>query len=227
MFQRLIKNDLKTNKLSAIATCVFMTVNAALLGLSVLLFVSLYGSVDKLMKVAQTPDFLQMHAGDINEKDIADFAKERDDVDKMQVCRFLNISNSQIRIGDKSLDGNMQDNGLCYQSKSFDYLIDMDNNVIAPAVGEVYVPVCYKKEYGIGTGDLMNIGSETLTIAGFLRDSQMNSMMASSKRFLVSREDYNKLASIGSEEYLIEFKLKEGRNLGAFATAYQDDERSV
>ncbi len=222
MYQRLIINDFKNNKFAAIATCIFMSVNGALMGLAVLLFVSLSGSVDKLMSIAITPDFLQMHTGEIDEGDIAEFAGGRSDVDKMQICSFLNIPNSRIHIGDKPLDGNMQDNGLCYQSESFDYLVDMDNNVITPAVGEIYVPVCYRKEYDVVPGDIIQIGSETLTVAGFLRDSQMNSMMASSKRFLVSREDYDKIMPIGSQEYLIEFKLLEGSDYGAFSTAYEN-----
>lgn len=222
MYRRLILNDCKNNKFTTIATCIFMTVNAALLGLCILLFVSLSGSIDKLMEVAKTPDFLQMHTGNLDEGDIAGFAKGRNDVESMQICKFLNIPNSQILIGDKTFDGNMQDNGVCYQSESFDYLVDMDNNVIYPVADQVYVPVCYKKEYDIAQGELMRIGSETLSIAGFIRDSQMNSMMASSKRFLVSNEYYDKLSSIGSEEYLIEFKLKKGSDVGAFTTAYED-----
>ena len=222
MYRRLILNDCKNNKFTTIATCIFMTLNAALLGLCILLFVSLSGSIDKLMEVAKTPDFLQMHTGDLDEDDIAGFAKGRNDVESMQICKFLNIPNSQILIGDKTFDGNMQDNGVCCQSERFDYLVGMDNNVIYPVADQVYVPVCYKNEYDIVPGDLMHIGSETLTIAGFIRDSQMNSMMASSKRFLVSREYYDKLRTIGSEEYLIEFKLKKGSDIGAFSTAYED-----
>ncbi len=224
MYQRLILNDLKNNKFTAVATCIFMSVNAALLGLSVLLFVSLSGSIDKLMKVAETPDFLQMHTGRIDENALADFKTQRSDIDKMQICRFLNIPNSQILIGEKSLDGNMQDNGLCYQSEAFDYLVDMDNHVIIPNDGEIYVPVCYQKEYDIVLGQPLRIGNETLTISGFLRDSQMNSMMASSKRFLVSVSDYKRFESLGSEEYLIEFKLREDSDIGAFTTAYEDAE---
>lgn len=101
MYQRLILNDLKNNKFTAIATCVFMSVNAALLGLSVLLFVSLSGSIDNLMNVAKTPDFLQMHTRVIDENALSDFANQRSEIDKMQICRFLNIPNSQIRIGGK------------------------------------------------------------------------------------------------------------------------------
>ena len=224
MNRRMIINDLKANKLVSAATCIFMAVTAMLMGLSILLFASLADSIDALMTAAETPDFLQMHTGKSDDTAIADFAHQRDDVEKMQICTFLNLQNSQITIGDESLESNMQDNGLCTQSKMFDYLLDADGTIIDPADGEVYVPVCYREEYGSHAGDIMRIGTEELTVAGFLRDSQMNSMMASSKRFLVSEADYERLRPLGSEEYLIEFRLTEGSDVNAFATAYKDAE---
>ena len=222
MKKRLILNDFKANKLVTISTCIFMAASAMLLGLSILLFGSLSSSIDSLMEEAQTPDFLQMHTGKIDEERIAFFSENRSDVEAMQISRFLNLQNSQLTIGGNSLINNMQDNGLCTQNHSFDFLIDAENNKIQPNLGEVYVPVCYKMEYGLETGDVMQIGTEKLSVAGFLRDSQMNSMMASSKRFLVNEADYERLWPLGSEEYLIEFKLKEGSDINAFATAYED-----
>ena len=222
MKKRLILNDFKANKLVTISTCIFMAASAMLLGLSILLFGSLSSSIDSLMEEAQTPDFLQMHTGKIDEERIAFFSENRSDVEAMQISRFLNLQNSQLTIGGNSLINNMQDNGLCTQNHSFDFLIDAENKKIQPNPGEVYVPVCYKMEYGLETGDVMQIGTEKLSVAGFLRDSQMNSMMASSKRFLVNEADYERLWPLGSEEYLIEFKLKEGSDINAFATAYED-----
>ena len=222
MNRRMIVNDLGSNKLVSAATCIFMAVTAMLLGLSIVLFAGLAGSIDHLMTEAETPDFLQMHTGDPEEEALNDFARRREDISEAQVCTFLNLQNSQIRIGNASLENNMQDNGLCRQSGSFDYLLDAGGAVIHPSDGEVYVPVCYRKEYGVQVGDRMRIGAEELRVAGFLRDSQMNSMMASSKRFLVSNADYERLRPLGSEEFLIEFRLKEGSDVNAFATAYKD-----
>lgn len=48
----------------------------------------------------------------------------------------------------------------------------------------------------------------------------MNSLLASSKRFLVSQNDYNYLISYGSVEYLIEFRLKDLSNLKTFENDY-------
>lgn len=222
MGRRMIINDLKSNRLVSAATFAFMALTALLFGLSVFLFGNLADSIDNLMTTARTPDFLQMHAGELDERELAAFSGQEDDVEEMQICTFLNLPNSQLSIGSKSLVNNMQDNGLCCQSELFDYLVDADNNVIHPSEGEVYVPVCYKKEYDIKTGEIMKIGSEELLVAGFLRDSQMNSMMASSKRFLVSERDYNRIRPLGSEEYLIEFRLKAGSDVNAFATSYKD-----
>ena len=222
MERRMIINDIKANKLVSAATCIFMAVTAMLLGLSILLYASLADSIDSLMTEAKTPDFLQMHTGELDEDDVNSFSQQREDIEAMQICTFLNLQNSQISIGDESFENNMQDNGLSCQSSLFDYLVDADNKVIYPSEGEVYVPVCYRKEYGIKSGDVMRIGKEELIVAGFLRDSQMNSMMASSKRFLISEPDYERLRQLGSEEYLIEFRLKDGSDINAFATAYKD-----
>ena len=184
MLTKLIWNDVRQNKLLSAATVFFMTVSAMMLGLTALLFSGLLGSVNALMEQAQVPDLLQMHTGALEESQISRFAGEHPEIDQWQICRFLNLSNSQVALGGHSLLDSTQDNGLCVQSEHFDYLLDMDNNRPHVLPGQVYVPVCYRVRYDLNIGDTMQIGGEGLTIAGFLRDSQMNSMMASSKRFL-------------------------------------------
>ena len=199
-----------------------MAVTAMMLGLSVFLYATLFSSIDSLMTKAETPHFLQMHTGELSEEEIRAFVAERPEVEEMQICTFLNLENGQIKIGDVSFDNNMQDNGLFCQSDKFDYLLDAGDNIISVSPGEVYVPVAYKNEYDISAGDKMYIGTEELIVAGFMRDSQMNSMMASSKRFLVNEADYERLKPLGSEEYLIEFRFRDESDAGAFSTAYKD-----
>lgn len=244
MILRLIKNEIKNQKLLSTSTVIFMAVSSMLIVLSITLFSTLLSSVSSLMDEAVSPDFLQMHSGEIDEDEIREFAEgqgfeegqgcEEDQgfaedqelvkgqgvVEKWQVYRFLNLDNNEVTLGDESLVGNTQDNGFCVQGVGFDFLLDMENQQPEVKAGEVYVPVCYKSLYELSVGDEMRVGDESLTIAGFIRDSQMNSMMASSKRFLVSAEDYERLVYLGSEEYLIEFLLCEGADLDAFATEY-------
>ena len=114
------------------------------------------------------------------------------------------------------------------QGEQFDYLLNMDGKVPEVLPGEVFVPVCYRGKYQLSEGDVMEIGDYRLVIAGFLRDAQMNSMMASSKRFLVNGEDYERIRNFEvQEEYLIEFLLEENADINAFAAAYEAEQLSA
>lgn len=109
---------------------------------------------------------------------------------------------------------------MCTQSGKFDYLLDFDGNIINVLEGEIYVPICYMKDDTAEVGDIAVISGKEFTVAGFLRDSQMNSTLSSSKRFLISANDYAEIESLGNTEYLIEFRLMDLSTLGTFETAY-------
>ncbi|WP_062197126.1 ABC transporter permease [Massilibacterium senegalense] len=220
MYHRIIRNDILRSKLITLTTMIFVAAAAMLVSLSAILVVNLSGAIDTLMKQAKTPHFMQMHSGDIDTVRLADFAKQNSHVDEFQVIEFLNVDGAKIVIDGKSLAENIQDNGFSTQSKKFDYLLDLDGNVINVSDGEIYVPVGYMKDGTAKVGDKVVIDRKKFTVAGFLRDSQMNSLLASSKRFLVSENDYAEIKDVGRTEYLIEFRLKDLSEIGAFETAY-------
>lgn len=222
MRKRLILNDIRKNRLFTAATVAFMTVSAMLFALTAVLSISLLSSIQTLMEQAKTPDFLQMHAGTVKEEEISAFAEVHPEVEDWQVMPFLNLENSKISLGEHSLADSTQDNGLSMQGQTFDYLVDLTNELPEVHSGEVFVPICYKAQYELSEGDTMQIGNRKFTIAGFIRDSQMNSMMASSKRFLVNEADYESMQKEGTEEYLIEFRLHEGTDTGVFENAYKE-----
>ena len=220
MYYRIIRNDISKSKLITLTTMIFVAAAAMLVSLSAILVVNLSDAIDGLMKQAKTPHFMQMHSGDIDTVRLANFAKQSSNVEEFQVLEFLNVDGSQIVIDGNSLADNVQDNGFSTQSEKFDYLLDLDGNVINVFDGEIYVPIGYMKDGTAKVGDKVVIDGKKFTIAGFLRDSQMNSPLASSKRFLVSENDYAAIKDFGSTEYLIEFRLKDLSEIGAFETAY-------
>lgn len=222
MYHRIIRNDLLRNKLISITTMLFITAATALVSLVAILTVNLSGSITTLMKQAQVPDFLQMHAGNIDKERLNRFALGHENVKDYQVLNFLNIPGSKIQLGKNNLADNIQDNGFSTQSPSFDYLLNLDGQTIQPAKGELYVPIGYMKD-GLGKiGDEAIIAGKKFKITGFLRDGQMNSPLASSKRFLIHEQDYQELETEGTLEYLIEFQLKDPIKNNEFATAYAD-----
>lgn len=220
MIKKLIFNNVKNNKLMSGATVFFMTASAMLVSLAVMLFMELLGAFGKSAEKAVIPDFMQMHTGSIDETQISAFAESRSEVKNFQICSFLNLNNSEIVLGNNSLADSTQDNGLSVQGDSFDFLLGMDNELPHVEKGQVYVPVCYREMYNLSVGEMMKIGDAELVIAGFIRDVQMNSMLASSKRFLVNEADYDKLRSKGEEEYLIEFVAENGSDINELSTAY-------
>lgn len=220
MYYRLIRNDISKSKLITLTTMIFVAAAAMLVTLAAVLIVHLSGAIDTLMTQAKTPHFMQMHSGTIDTARLETFAKQNSNVDEFQVLEFLNVDGARIVINGNSLADRVQDNGFSTQSSKFDYLLDLDGRVIHVSDGELYVPTSYMKDGFAKIGDKAVISGKPFIVAGFLRDSQMNSLLASSKRFLVSENDYSKLKEFGNTEYLVEFRLKDLSQLSAFETAY-------
>lgn len=220
MYYRIIRNDIRRHKAITLTTMFFIAAAALLVALAAILVVNLVGAIDTLMTRAKTPHFMQMHAGELDRAQLAAFVAEHPEIADFQVLEFLNIDGAQIRFAARSLADSVQDNGFSVQSGKFDYLLDLDSNVINVADGELYVPIPYWQDGSANVGDKVQVAGQTFTVAGFLRDAQMNALLASSKRFLVSNHDYAAIRGFGNVEYLIEFRLHDLAALGTFETAY-------
>lgn len=220
MYYRIIRNDLRRNKAVTLTTMLFVAAAALLVALAAILVVNLAGAIDTLMMRAQTPHFMQMHAGDLDQARMAAFVAQNDAIAEFQTLEFLNVDGAQIVFPTRSLADSMQDNGFVVQGEHFDYLLDLDGNKIQVADGEIYVPLTYMQDGVARVGDTMRVADQAFTIAGPLRDSQMQPLLSSSKRFLVSSSDFAAIKQFGSVEYLIEFRLHNLDDLGTFATTY-------
>lgn len=220
MYFRIIRNDILKSKAITFTTMIFVAAASMLVSLAAILVVNLSDALDTLMTQAKTPHFMQMHSGDIDTARLITFAEQNKNVDEYQVVEFLGMDGSQIFLGENSLANSVQDNGLSIQNEKFDFLLDMNGNIINVSDGEIYVPVAYMKDNTTKVGDKAVISGKEFTVAGFLRDSTMNSSLSASKRFLVSKNDFTEIKDLGSMEYLIEFRLKDFTKIGEFETAY-------
>ncbi len=218
MFKKIILKDIKRSKLISIALVLFVAAAAALVSAAAVTTVNLMGSIDTLMTKAASPHFMQMHSGELDQQRLKEFADNQALVKQWQVLEFLNMDNARISFGERSLADSVQDNGVTVQSEKFDYLLNLDGDVIRVQPGEIYVPICYRHMGEVG--NTMTINDVPFTIAGYLRDSQMNSSFASSKRFLVHEKDYAVLEQNGSTEYLIEYRLYDPAKTGELEAAY-------
>jgi putative ABC transport system permease protein len=220
MYYRTIRNDIQRNKAITLAIMVFVAAAAMLVSLAAILVINLSGAIDTLMTRSKTPHFMQMHAGELDMVRLVSFVDQQSEIDDYQVVEFLNMDGAQIIFEERSLAGSVQDNGFSVQNERFDYLLDLESNIIHVSDGEIYVPVTYLQEGLASVGDKLRVSGKEFTVAGFLRDSQMNSLLSSSKRFLVNEKDFAEIKDLGNIEYLIEFRLNDLTKLGAFETAY-------
>ena len=220
MYRKLIKNDICKSKLITITITAFILIAAMLTAGAAALTVNLFGAIDNMLLAAKSPQFLQMHTGDIDMEQLQSFA-EAHEAD-YQVLPFLNIDGGKIVIGDDSLADSMQDNGLSIQSDKFDFLLDTNAEIVMPSDGEIYFPIYYMQEGNVKLGDAVTIHGVPFTIAGFLRDSVMNEALVSSKRFLVSAADLEKVREFGQLEHLIEFCLSDAISDADFEASYLD-----
>jgi putative ABC transport system permease protein len=222
MYQKIIKNDIRKSKLITGTITAFILAAAMLTALALSLMVNLFGAIDNMLLSAKSVHFMQMHTGDIDLEQLQSFAVGNDSVEDYQVLEFLNIEGADIVIGDNSLEKSIQDNGLSVQGGKFDFLLNLNGEVIHPADGEIYVPIYYMQEGIVALGDTVAIHGISFTVAGFLRDSIMNAALVSSKRFLVSQADFDRVREFGQLENLIEFRLSEDVSYPAFEAAYLD-----
>lgn len=219
MYRKIIRNDIARSKLISVTITMFIMIAALLTSLAAILSVNLFSAINTMLEKAKTPHFMQMHTGDVDMHRLDSFATENG-AQEYQVMPFLNIDGTEINIGHSSLANSVQDNGLSVQSSHFDFLLDLDGNIVYPADGEIYIPVSYMKELNLEVGEQAVINDKTFTVVGFIRDSQMNAAMVSSKRFLVSANDLDSLMPFGRLEQLIEFRLQDTADLSGFETAY-------
>ena len=222
MYWRVVKNDLLHQPLRIFPIAFFILLSVSFLGAAGQLGWELSGALRSLEKKAKTPHMVQMHTGGVDRERMAAFAGSHSEIEEYQILEFLNIDNRLLAMGDHSLKDSVYDNGFSVQSPSFDFLLDLEGEIIKPEPGEVYVPLVYKTTGEGQEGDILLVGDYPLRIAGFVRDSQMNSSLSVSRRFLLHEKDYQALLREGTLEYLIEFRLQTPRDAGKIEAAYAE-----
>lgn len=218
MKKKITRGNLKKRKVSFLILAFFIVMTSFLLTVSINLGLNVFFSVDLIMEKAQTPHLMQMHKGEIEIKKLDAFVKDNPNVEKYQNMEFINFKEQDIKTENGFLTGTSQDNGLIGDDMIFDYLLDDNNEIIKVNKGEIYVPSMYKDR--IKVGSVLNIAGKDFIVKGRVRDSQMNSPLASSKRFLVNSRDLKVLEDKGVKEYLIGFRLKDDTKVGELQKDY-------
>jgi putative ABC transport system permease protein len=169
-----------------------------------------------------------MHAGDVDQAEIDRWAAANSLVKEQQTVEMVTVDGSTLYVGNSQTpeENGIMDISFVTQNSSFDFLLDLADQVIQVSPGEVAVPIYYMQRDNLQIGDTVRISDgrfeREFTIAAFVRDAQMNPSIVHSKRFLVHEDDYAALKEHFAEtEYLIEFLLTDVSQVDTFSQAYQ------
>ena len=197
-----------------------LTVLGALLLLAALLactgaalMARLSGAGEELLDRADAPDLVQMHAGALDEEEIDRFAEGRPEVSAHRVAPLLGIDGAELQLDGESQAGSVQEISLAVPDPERDLMLvaEDDSPLTEVEPGTVWLPVFHRTEQGIQVGSTLVITAPDgyrleLTVAGFVRDSTMNTPIAGSKRLAVAAQDLAAVAAhTGTFEHLISF----------------------
>lgn len=228
MLIKILKKDFLKKKGITIVLFIFVLLSALLVASGSNMIMELVNSLNYLFTQSNAPHFVQMHAGEIDQGDIDRWASSNYLVRSQQTVEMINIDGSNIYLGNSGTTekDTVMDIGFVTQNPSFDFLLDLENQVIQVSRGEIAVPIYFMQQNDLKIDDKVRISNHVFnmefTIVDFVRDVQMNPSIASSKRFLVNEGDFETLKmNIGEAEYLIEFQLTDLSKLSEFSNAYE------
>ena len=227
MFHKMLRNDIGRNKAISVTLCLFVTLASMLVAGAFSIIAEMAGAMDAFFEQAKPIHYMQMVSGAVDQEAIDDFSARHALVRAQQTLELLGIDNNYIYYGDnpEPFADSVMENSFVTQSPAFDFLLDENNNLAVVEPGQVAAPLFAISAYGLKEGDSIYIrrGSFEMrfTVKCFIRDSQMNASLVSSKRFLINEKDYALLkANIGEVEYLIEFQLADPSKTGEFDADY-------
>jgi len=227
MLLRMLRNDLMRKKGITAALFIFVLLAALLVSSGSRMIMELTSSIQYLFSESKTPHFVQMHAGDLDQAKVNTWAEGNEMVEQYQIVEMVNINGANLYLGAESEKNTVMDIDLVTQNQQFDYLLNLNSEIIQVRDGEIAVPVYYLQQNKLNIGDQVRINNgafeRSYTIVDFVRDAQMNPSVVHSKRFIVSPNDLEQLKQgVGEMEYLIEFRLHDPAKTGEFTQAYQN-----
>lgn len=226
MLFRIHKNDILKRKIIYTIVVVLLILSSFLIISSISITFDLKNSMDNLIRISKTPDFVQYHSGEINEKNVKKWSDNNSIIDSYQISEMINIPGKEVYINSEEPEYNsVMEIAFVRQNKLFDFLIDDKNKIAEVEDDKIGVPIFYKIKKGLKVGDFVTIKkgefSKKFVISHFIKDSQMNPSLVSSKRFLVSDHDYEILQKeYILKEYLLSYKLINYDRIDDFQSMY-------
>lgn len=216
MFFEMVKRDFLRKKIITVTVFIFITLATVFGASGMNIIANLIQSMSDLNVASSAADLAIMHSGELNQNKIDEFVKNHsDNILNQETVKLLNIEGLYVELEDqRNFATTIQDMGFVVQNEKFDFLLNLENEIIRMEDGKIGVPIYFMQEYKLKVGDELWIRKDQyekkFIISDYVRDYEMSTSLTSSKRFLLSQKDYCELLDngVGEVEYLIQFQTK-------------------
>lgn len=226
---RMLKREFLRKRSIFIVIFFFISLSAFLMANGASLIVQLGSSLDAFFEKAKIPHFVQMHSGEFDSDNVRKWSLDNDLVEDFQLVEMISLPGNKLFWGEHQvvLENSVMDISFVEQNSKFDYLLDLNNQVISLTSGQIGVPIYFRDKFDLEIGDRLLIkdnGFEhNFEIVSFVRDSQMNPAIIHSKRFVISPEDRSYMTShFPEKEYLLEYRLNNIEELDSFSQEFEE-----
>ena len=140
---RILKKDFIRKKGAMLVVFAFITLSAMLLAGGAGLIVELNNSITSLFEVSKAPHFVQMHAGELDSGEITAWVGSIPLVHDLQLVEMISVDGSALFLDDETgaENNSIMDISFVKQNQKFDFLLDMQNQLVELGPGEIGIPL--------------------------------------------------------------------------------------
>ncbi len=144
MLTHSLRADLARHRLVAVALTALIGLVTTLAASATLITARTLHTIDHFFTASQVPNVVQMHTGELDAGLVTQWATQRADIVDHQLQRTLPIPGRSLWIGGAHQGDSVLEPAAVTAPERFDFLLDEDGRPVAPAPGEIVLPVHYR-----------------------------------------------------------------------------------
>ncbi len=206
MYLRILKKDLKRNRVMNVILLVFVLLSAMFVSSSANNIITVMTARDRFFEMSGMSDYFVITKG-IEVDELNEVIEEIEEVDSFSTEQLVFLSKENITINGKIPEQGSGISLYSFEQASLTYFTMDDEPIESIESGTILLPQKFGESNSVAAGDKMKvtIGSTTMefTVAGFIKDALLGSPNVGSNRLLVTAEDFDDFYSDHAAEELL------------------------
>lgn len=196
MYLRILRKDLKRNRVMNIILLVFVLLSAMFVSSSANNIITVMTAQDKFFEMSGMSDYYIMTKG-IEREELDEVVNNLKHTSSCHTEQILFLSNDDVVFDGKKMEQATPLSMYSFEKSAMTYFSTEDQQIYSVENGTILLPNKIKNENDIKVGDTLNItlGSIKMdfVVAGFIKDALFGTTHVGMARCLISNEDFDSL----------------------------------